>query len=233
MPPTDQPIPTGALVLYHGKPARVARGGERLELDLGGETQRVRPKDVVLLHPGPMNSLAELVPLAGEMRAAWEILAGGSTTLAELAELAFGKSTPAAAWAAWQFVVDGLYFSGTPDQIQAASKAELEQREAARAGQAAEESAWQAFLERARRGERASEDARYLKEVEQLALGSAARSRALRELGRAETPQNAHALLLETGYWGWRSTRTRAGWACRCSRRTWRCRPCLMKPAAT
>ena len=94
----------------------MARGGERLELDLGGETQRVRPKDVVLLHPGPLNSLAELVPLAGEMRAAWEILAGGSTTLVELAELAFNKSTPAAAWAAWQFVVDGLYFSGTPDR---------------------------------------------------------------------------------------------------------------------
>ena len=79
MPSTDLLIPSGALVLYHGKPARVANAGERLELELGGETQRVRPKDVVLLHPGPLNSLAELVPLGGEMRAAWEILAGGTT----------------------------------------------------------------------------------------------------------------------------------------------------------
>ena len=30
----------------------------------------------------------------------------------ELAELAFNKFTPATAWAAWQFVVDGLYFVG-------------------------------------------------------------------------------------------------------------------------
>ncbi len=201
MAPTPPSIPTGALVLFHGRPARVTRTGERLELDLGGETQRVRPKDVTLLHPGPLGSLSELVPLAGEMRAAWEILAGSTLSLAELAELAFGKATPAAVWAAWQFVADGLYFSGTPEQVQAATPAELATREAARSAQAAEERAWRAFLERVRRGERASEDERYLKEVEQLALGSASRSRALRELGRAETPQAAHALLLETGHW--------------------------------
>ena len=42
----------GSLVLYKNRPARVARVGEKLEIQLeGGETQRVRPKDVTGLHP--------------------------------------------------------------------------------------------------------------------------------------------------------------------------------------
>jgi exoribonuclease-2 len=56
-------------------------------------------------------------------------------------------------------------------------------------------------LERARAGEFVPEDERYLTEVEMLAFGQTDRSRVLSELGRAETPENAHALLLELGYW--------------------------------
>lgn len=37
--------------------------------------------------------------------------------------------------------------------------------------------------------------------MQSLALGQVGRSRVLSELGRAETPENAHALLLELGYW--------------------------------
>jgi exoribonuclease-2 len=200
----EHPVSIGALVLYRGRAARVSRVGERLEIELGNETQRVRPKDIQLLHPGPYSGPTELIPLPGEMRAAWEILSGDSTTLAELSELAFGSFTPAAAWAAWQFVIDGLYFSGTPDEIRAASADELTERQALRDAQAAGERDWHQFLEHARLKERAPGDERYIKEIEQLALGSAARSRALRELGRAETPENAHALLLELGAWDWR-----------------------------
>ncbi len=201
MPDTQNTLQTGALVLYRGRPARVARMGDRLEIDLGGETQRVRPKDVQLLHPGPLGGVAELQPIPGEMRAAWEILAGGETTLAEIAELAYGKFSPAAAWAAWQFVSDGLYFTGTPDRLQAASEAELSERSAARAAHAAEERAWQDFLTRAAHGDWQPTDDHYLSEVEQLAWGKTNRSHVLRELGHAETPESAHALLLAAGRW--------------------------------
>jgi len=202
MPENSVIIPAGALVLYRGQPARVERSGERLELDLPGkETARVRPKDVQLLHPGPLASLADLRPLPGEMRAAWEILAGGQTSLAELAELAFGENTPQAAWAAWQFVRDGLYFSGEPERIEAVSVEELAARTAARDAQAAEERAWREFVERARHGQTQPGDERYLREVEPLAYGAQTRARLLRELGRGETPEAAHALLLECGFW--------------------------------
>lgn len=203
MPQTTLPIPQGALVLYRGRPARVVRTGERLEIDLGDETLRVREKDVQLLHPGPLERMNQLTPLPGDMSTAWEILAGEPTTLAELAELAFGAYTPASSWAAWQFVADGLYFTGTPDALYAASREEMAQRMAERMAQADEAIAWQDFIVRAGRGERSPEDGRFYKEIEQLAYGSVKRSRALRDLGRAETPENAHALLLELGAWGY------------------------------
>ncbi|GAP07631.1 MAG TPA: RNB domain-containing ribonuclease [Anaerolinea thermolimosa] len=201
MTESEKSIRPGALVLYRKRAARVVQAGEKLEIDLNGERLRVRAKDVELLHPGPVETLSELRPLPGEMRAAWEILAGTTTTLAELAELAFGEYTPATAWAAWQFVAEGLYFTGTPASVRALTFEEVQAQEAERAAREAEERAWGAFLERARRGERSSSDERFYKEVEQMALGSISRCRVLRELGRAETPENAHALLLELGIW--------------------------------
>lgn len=199
---SDIQPPEASLVLYKAYPARVQRAGEKLILELpDGETARVRPKDVTLLHPGPCKSLAELRPPAGDMETAWEILAGGSTTLPELAELAYGAFTPAAAWAAWQTVSDGLYFRGTPEQITACTPDEVAHTRAARAAAAAEKAAWDAFLDRAKAGHVAPEDRRRLRDVEELALGRSEHSRVLRALGREETPENAHATLLELGCW--------------------------------
>jgi exoribonuclease-2 len=192
----------GSLVLYKNRPARVARTGDKIEIELeGGERLRVRPKDIALLHPGPMESLGELSPQRGEMATAWELLTGSTTTLRELAELTYGSYTPATAWAAWELVADGLHFRGTPDQIAVRSAEEVTEAQAAREEQAARRQAWEDFLERARAGQTIAEDSRYLIEVEQVALSKSSKSRALRELGRAESPENAHALLLDLGYW--------------------------------
>ena len=65
----------------------------------------------------------------------------------------------------------------------------------------ADELAWTAFLERLRSGKMQPDDHRYLKEVEDLALGQRTNSRVLHALGRAESPEKAHALLLRLGYW--------------------------------
>ena len=45
------------------------------------------------------------------------------------------------------------------------------------------------------------DDARYLRETEELAFGRRKESRLLSELGRSERPETAHALLLEWGCW--------------------------------
>ena len=112
-------IPQNSLVLYKNGPARVAALGDKLDIELeDGRSLRVRPKDVVLLHPGPLRSARELGDIpAGEVEAACELLDGGETTLPELADLVYGAYTPATAWAAWQLVNDGLYFQGTPEAV--------------------------------------------------------------------------------------------------------------------
>ncbi len=194
--------PDNSLVLYKTHPAVVKRVGEKLEIELaGGETQRVRPKDVVLLHPGPLRALADLRPQPGDAQTAWEMLAGAWTTLPELAELIYRAYTPATAWAAWQLVADGLYFRGSPAEIVACTAEEVAQAQADRAADAAEKTAWRACLGRIRARTCAPEDERYVREIEALALGRSERSRILHELGREETAENAHATLLEIGVW--------------------------------
>jgi len=193
-----------SLLLYKQRPARLVRAGDRLEIELeGGEVIRVRSKDVTLLHEGPLSSLSELVPQEGEVQEAWEILAGEHTNLTELAELIYGSNTPVTAWSAWLQVAEGLYFEGSPGDIWARTVDEVAQKKLERDLAEANRRAWQAFIDRVRRGEIIQEDREFLRDVEDLAMGRTERSQTLRELGRSESPENAHALLLDLGVWDW------------------------------
>jgi exoribonuclease-2 len=191
-----------SLVLYKNRPARVTTTGDK-KIDIQTETGpvSVRPKDVTLLHPGPLRALNELRPLQGETLAAWELLAGATTAVAELAELAFGSYTPQSAWAAWQLVEDGLYFSGEPDAITVHDAVKVATIQANREAKAAEERAWQGCLARLKAGAYAPEDERYLGDVVAVALEQREQSRVLRALGQSENREQAHTLLLNIGYW--------------------------------
>lgn len=200
---TQPELRVDSLVLYKNRPARITTTGDK-KIDIqteAGQTVSVRPKDVTLLHPGPLRSLHDLRPLQGEVLAAWELLAGAVTSVAELAELAFAAYTPNSAWAAWQLVEDGLYFSGEPAAIIVHDAAKVAAIQATREAKAAEERAWQAFLERAAAGTYAAADERYLGDVVALALEQRDQSRVLRALGQQETREQAHTLLLRIGYW--------------------------------
>ena len=191
---SEPDIPIDSLVLYKRRPTRVVKGGERLEIEMDdGNRARVRPKDVALLHPGPLHSLLQLQPQIGEVELGWQILleGGGTQPLAELAELIYGEYSPATAWAAWKWVDDGLYFHGIPEAISAHTQAEVESERASRQARQAEAQAWAAFLERARAGTVSpQDDARYLRELENLAHGAqpgepaAARAGAQRASGK-------------------------------------------------
>ncbi|KAB2928486.1 MAG: RNB domain-containing ribonuclease [Candidatus Contendobacter sp.] len=195
-------IPQNSLVLYKNGPARVAALGDKLDIELeDGRSLRVRPKDVLLLHPGPLKGLRELDAPAGEAEAACELLDGGQTTLPELADLVYGAYTPATAWAAWRLVNEGLYFQGTPEAISARPLAEVERERTIREAKAAERDAWNSFLQRARAGRCAPEDAPWLGEIEEVALGQREQSRVLQALDCDQNPQSAHALLLRLRHW--------------------------------
>lgn len=199
----DAVCPEGSLVLYRNRPARVRSVGVKLEIEReGGEVVRVRPKDVTLLHPGPAPSPGQLSTPWGEIEAAWELLAGEVTNLAELAELAYGAYTPDTAWAACRTVLDELYFQGSLDRIVPRSPDSLARERAERESRSARQQARSAFVARVRSGQVPLEDdAPFLEEVERLALGETGRCDLLHELGRSQTAENAHGLLLELGHW--------------------------------
>ena len=195
-----------ALVLYKQRPARVTElGAKKIAIQTENGVSQVRPKDVVVLHQGPLRTLSDLTSQSGEIKAAWELLAGSTASLADVAELAFGDFTPATAWATWELMAEGLYFTGSPESLAegvvARTPAEVEAELAARAAKAAEEAAWQAFAQRMADNTFEPDDRSYLEDVAALALGQREQSRTLRALGRNETPQEAHALLLAVGFW--------------------------------
>jgi exoribonuclease-2 len=177
-----------SLVLYKTRPALVKQVGTKIDIEVeNGKHIKVRPKDITLLHPGPVQDLTELKPQVGEVETAWELLSGQSTPLQEVAELVFGAYTP--------------YFHGTPEAVIAALPEQVAQTRAARDAKAAREQARASFLARIRSGQFEPEDEQFLREVEEVALARRSQSRILRELGRAESPESAHALLLELAYW--------------------------------
>ncbi len=193
----------GSLALYKVRPARVTQVSDKIDIDLGdGKGKRVRPKDIVILHPGPLQRLEDLVELSGELTEAWELLSGEETHLEELASLIYGDFTPATAWATWERVAEGLYFEGTPERIRVRDAAQVRADQQAREAKAAAEQAWADFLARLERRVLEPQDRERLQEVEKLALGLTENSRILQLLGHQETPVNAHRMLVGVGYWG-------------------------------
>jgi exoribonuclease-2 len=176
--------------------------GEKIEIALdGGQTKRVRAKDVVLLHPGPIRSLSELAAPEGDPDEAHALLEGGETNLKELAELAFGEFSPSTAWAAWQLVADGLGFAGEPDAIQVRSRADMDREREARHAKVAAEADWKAFIARVEGAALQGDDRQRMIEVERVALGKAEHSRILAALKLDQTPESAHRALIACGYW--------------------------------
>jgi exoribonuclease-2 len=191
-----------SLVLYKAHPARVLAVGDKIEIGLDkGQIKRVRPKDIDLLHPGPLRSLDELEPKTGELEEAWELLEGAETNLAELSELIYDEFTPASAWATWQLVADGVLFTGTPRSIRARGRDEVAAERAEREAKEAARKEWAQFLERMAAAKPNPEDRERLAEVERLALGRSEHSRILKALGHQDTPENAHRALVQVGYW--------------------------------
>jgi len=192
-----------SLVLYKERAAHV-KSVEKKKIEIhtiDGSILSVRPKDVQPLHPGPIENIHELRIREGEFITAWELLAGESVPLSDLAELTFGEFTPDSAWSAWQWVLDGLYFKGSPDDIYAIPAEDVAIEKENRQAKAAEQKAWQDFLERLNTNSMLPEDQPYLADVEALARGQRNNSRVMKALGQNEQPENAHDLLLTIGYW--------------------------------
>lgn len=199
---SETKIQSNSLVLYKIRPALVASVADKIEIVFeGGNSKRVREKDISLLHPGPAHDFNFLDQPTADVQEAWELLEGEQASLAEVAEIVFGDYTPATAWSTWGLLADGLYFEGSIKVMRGrkaeAVKLELE----ARAAKQAEQREWDEFLQRLRSGGLEEQDRQRLAEVERLATGQVDHSKILSSLEVAETPASAHQFLVRCGYW--------------------------------
>lgn len=195
----------GALVVYKNQPGTIDALGEKLEIRLrDGQSLKVRPKDVLVLHSGPAGTLGDFNDaLRGDLREAWELyekeeLLPGP---ADLCDLIFGHFTPQDAWALWRYLEDGLWFFGDWDQIRIRTEVQRLDIQAQRDKKSRHKQDLADFLARSPKGPFGPDDQRFFAEVEQLALGKSAKSTILRDLKLTETPEVAHQFLLDCGYW--------------------------------
>ncbi|MCP4419225.1 MAG: RNB domain-containing ribonuclease, partial [Chloroflexi bacterium] len=166
------------LVLYKNQAARIVSvAAKKINIVLqSGTAVSVRPKDITLLHSGPLRQFSELTSASGDLLTAWELLAGETTSLEELSELAFDNFTPATAWAIWQALDDNLHFGGTIEQIIVHTEDEVAAKKEARTAKAAEAASWDAFAARVQRSTFLVEDGRFLQEIAAVAMGQQERS---------------------------------------------------------
>ena len=197
----------GALVYYKSKAAEVTAVGDKIDILFFKTTKHVREKDILLLHPGPVNDISKMALECPEppetLDETLELIEGEPVNLADLSELLYGEFTPLSAWSTWLLVTDGLYFEWDSESnlIEARPldiiRAEKEKRDAKQQ----QKEAWDSFLERIKSNKIIDEDHKQLTEVEQLACGEREGSRILKAVGLSETKEAAHNLLLKLGYW--------------------------------
>lgn len=201
------------VVLYKGQPALVTGFDTgKITIQTTGGSIKVREKDIEVLHKGPVKSLESLTHAVvpdGNLCEAFEFFQNEQPSFSEVAELIWGTYPAEAAWVIWKALTDSPFFecTGPTSPIRIRSTEEVLQREHKDASRKAAEQerqqaisrikdmlAGNATLDRER-------DGKYLQDVEALALLSSDKSKTLKEAGIAETPQEAHRVLLQTGYW--------------------------------
>lgn len=191
-----------SLVLYKQTPALVTSSGDKIDILLpGGKTRSVREKDVFLLHPGPVAGFPDLETDApeGQPEEAWELLQGESPSLTELAELVYGEHTPATSWQTFKLLNRSPWFKGTPETIEIADEETVQARIRADNEKAEAEGQWNDFIERFKAGsiDRVADEF-FLRDLQMYALGRSKGSRILKTIGKTQSPENAHRVMVSS-----------------------------------
>ena len=136
-----------------------------------------------------------------------ESTAAAPIELFELADLMSGEPKPFEVWGifsalknSYQFklvepIADGkiMFVPRSIDEIESMKKKDFEKEHA--------EEIRAQFVERLKKREILPEDSVFMTEIETVALGKSDKSKLMKEIGVAETPENAHKILLETKIW--------------------------------
>jgi len=132
-----------------------------------------------------------------------ELLGSADTmTVSELAQKLFrAEPTHAQAWAAWTLVQEGLYFTGTSEEIAPHPAEKVAKDLEAMRLKKVQEKEQADFVKRIKTKTIKPADIERLHDLEDLALYRAESSPTLKMLGIQQKPQEAHNLLIELGVW--------------------------------
>lgn len=182
--------------------------------------QKVREKDLVVLHEGPVSSLENLLSFSDEKMSSqieevYELLQSDSTTenqplsLQELSEYARNSFIADESWAFYTSLVNDVHFSLSTEDLKNGkivfiprTSKEIEQINQKKYEKEHESEIKAAFFERLKnRKLDLPSDAKYMGEVEAFALCKTDKSKVLAEAKIPQTVEKAHQLLIETGIW--------------------------------
>lgn len=218
-----------SVVIYKNQPAIIIENGEKYTIQFASgpklqpATQSVRQKDIVLLcgqassksiQPKELIENADtFLKKASEYESAAKEVAellisdgNNAVSIAEIAELVFGSFNAENAWGIYSYFHDSPLFEETLTQDgvtfkcrSAEEAAEIMRKKSEKDNEAAVRAA---FLERLKSKKiQLPDDAKFMQEIEAFALGKSTKSRYLKEADFAETDENAHKLLIDTGFW--------------------------------
>ncbi len=183
-------------------------------------TQKVREKDIAALSEEPFASLEKLLAFSdtkiqGQIKEAYELLlsdestAAAEITFSELAEIIRGTCAPDESWFLFNELNNSVEFALSDDalksgkiifiprtagQISAINQKNYEKEH--------EQEIHDAFIERLKQRKlNLPEDAKFMAEVENVALCKTEKSKIMVEAGVTQSPEKAHKLLIDTGIW--------------------------------
>ena len=225
-----------SVVLYKNQPAVVNdRDGDKYIIKFCSQPatpsgkkavygeQKVREKDVVLLHEGPCSSLEAVLTcdcggaesLNAKLLEAYELLMSDETTaneavsLFDLAEYSLGSFKADQVWALYSSASSNLHFQLCQDALKNGevcftlrSAEEIEALNKKQYEKEHEVEIRAAFIARLKaRKLDLPDDAKFMGEVEAFALCKTDKCRVLADAGVPQTIEAAHRLLIDTGIW--------------------------------
>ena len=194
----------GNLVIYHNSAAIITDIiNDKITILLkNGKTKKVRSKDIIFLHSGPIKSLSILdTPLEADIESALELLEEEEVNINDLSEFIFGENTCNAVYKTWKILQENIFFSGDFNKIKANSHDYIQKILNKQKQKEMEIENWNNYLERIKKHSVVEEDLIKLKEVEQVAFDKNSNNKTMKALNIEATPEKAHKLLLDLKVW--------------------------------
>lgn len=181
--------------------------------------QKVREKDIVLLSKTPCTNLETSLSNEGKtfsnsISEAYELLQSDEETafaaidFEELCQLVQSSPSPDEYWAIFsaleksaEFALNETAFKNGKISFSPRTESEIAELHQKKYEKEHAEENRALFIERLKKRQLLSEDAKYMNEVENVALCQMEKSKVLADAGISQTPESAHKLLLETGIW--------------------------------